>query len=132
MPDGEKPGEPLAPPPIQPLPVTMIGVREDGTGVPMTDGQVVVTPASQPNLVIRVITPIVAISVRFVNAYITTLVGLVTVGLTTDVLPTADFGQLVLRCASLSLAGPCVSLAKDLITILGGLERKYPLSTGSV
>lgn len=135
MPEGEKPGiaEPVVTPAaIQPLPVTMIGVRTENSGAPITSGQVIVTPAGQPNFVVRVITPLVAISVRFGNAYLTALLGLVTVGLTTDALPAQDFVHLVLRCASLSLAGPCVSLAKDLVTILSGLEKKYPLATGSV
>lgn len=126
------PEEKLAQQPIENLPVTLIGVRTDNSGAPIVSGQVIVTPANQPNLVVQVVTPLMALIVRFANAYVTALVGLVTVGLTTDALPAADFAQLVVRCSSLALAGPCVALAKDLITILSGLERKFPIATGSV
>lgn len=118
--------------PIAPLSITMIGVRTEGTGAPIVDGQVVVTPESQPNLVVRVVTPMVAIVIRFANAYLTALLGLVTVGVTTDAIAAPDFLHLVVKYAGLSLAGPCVALAKDLITVLSGLERRWPLASGSV
>lgn len=119
--------------PIEPIRVALIGTDTGtGDGSPMRSGQVLVTPDHQPNLVIRVVTPIVALSIRFANAYLTALVGLVLAGMTTDALGTQDFTHLVVKCASLSLAGPAVALAKDLITILSGLERKFPLATGSV
>lgn len=116
--------------PIAPLPITMIGTS--GAGSPMVDGQVVVTPDHQPNIVVRVVTPLVAIAIRFANAYLTALLGLVTVGLTTNAITAPDFLHLVVKCAGLSLAGPCVALAKDAITVLGGLEKRFPLLTGSV
>ena len=116
--------------PITPIQIAVIGGT--GDGAPLTSGQVMVTPDHQPNLVVRVVTPIVAIAIRFANAYLTALLGLVTVGLTTDAITAPDFGHLVMKCLGLSLAGPCVSLAKDLITILGGLEKKFPLLTGSI
>lgn len=118
--------------PIADVVVTLVGSGTGDGGAPIQSGQVLKTPDSQPNVIVRVITPIVAILVRFANAYVTALLGLVTVGLTTDALPAADFYHLVLRCAGLSLAGPCVALGKDLVTILGNLEKKYPLLTGSV
>ncbi len=112
------------------VPVTIIGTG-DGS-VPST-GTVAVTPRpSSPNLIITVVTPLMAISIRFANAYLTALVGLVLAGMTSNIIPANDFVSLVGRCATLSLAGPGVSLAKDLITVLGRLERKYPLATGSV
>lgn len=117
---------------ITPLVVTMVGTGTGDGGAPIPTGTTAVTPDHQPNLIVQVISPLVAVLVRFANAYVTTLVGLVTVGLTTDALPAADFGALVWRCASLSLAGPAVSGAKDIITILGGLEKKFPLLTGNV
>ncbi len=117
---------------IPPVVVTMIGDGTGDGGSPIITGTVGRTPDHQANLIVQVISPIVAILIRFANAYITTLVGLVTVGLTTDALPAADFKALVWRCAGLAIAGPCVSLAKDVITILGGLEKKFPLLTGNV
>ncbi len=117
--------------PIQPVVVTVVGTG-DGVGSPLTTGTTATTPDHQPNLVIQVVTPLVAILVRFANAYATMLLGLLTVGVTTNALPASDFLHLLAKCASLSLAGPSVALGKDLITILGGLEKKFPIATGSV
>lgn len=119
---------------VPPVEVTVIGT---GTGTgnggnPIPSGTMLQTPDHQPNVIVKVVTPIVAITIRFANAYLTALLGLVTVGLTTDAISAPDFYHLVIKCAGLSLAGPCVSLAKDLITILSGLEKRFPLATGSV
>lgn len=116
--------------PVENVTVAMIGT---GDGGKLPTGTEAVTPdPHQPNIVVKVVTPVLAILIRFANAYVTALIGLVTVGLTTDALPAADFGVLVIRCTGLAIAGPAVSLAKDIVTILGGLEKKYPLATGSV
>lgn len=113
---------------LAPITVAMIG-----TGDGRTPYGVIETPGEhKPNLLIMVVSPLAAILIRFANSYVTALLGLVTVGLTTDAIPAADFYSLVVRCAGLSLAGPCVALGKDLVTILGNLEKKYPLLTGSI
>lgn len=117
--------------PIEPVVVAVVGNTGTGSGAPL-EAMTVKTPDHQPNLVIQVVTPLAAVLIRFLNSYLTTLIGLVTVGLTTDALPAADFGQLVVRCLSLSLAGPAVGFGKDVITILSGLEKKFPLGTGNV
>lgn len=116
--------------PIEPIKVAVIGTGT-GDGSPMTS-QMLVTPDHQPNVMVKIVTPLVAIGIRFANAYLTALVGLVLAGSTTTAIPAKDFGDLLLKCASLSLAGPVVALVKDIITILTGLERKFPLATGSV
>lgn len=130
MPDPEK----TTIEPIASLPVTLIGVRTEGTGAPIEDGQVIVTPPGQPNLVARVIGPTVAILVRFANAYLTALVGLLmAAGVSSGAaVGAADFYHSLLSCSTLALAGPVVAFLKDLITIFGNLEKKYPLLTGSV
>lgn len=139
MPDGEKPGEPLAPPPIQPIPVTLIGVREEGSGAPIVDGQVIVTPGDQPNLVANVVQPIIAIAVRVVFLYAKTVLGF----LTTAMIPPGDnpvlqavhameFWQLLVTAAGIAIAPAGYELLQSLVTILGRLERKFPLLTGSV
>jgi hypothetical protein len=117
---------------IEPVVVTMVGTGTGDGGAPIPNGLSLTTPDHQPNIVVKVVAPLAAMAIRFANSYVTTLVGLVTVGLTSDVLPASDFGHLIARCAGLSLAGPGVALMKDIITILGNLEKKYPLLTGSV
>lgn len=117
--------------PVPPVLATVIGT---GDGSRLSSGTMAETPGSaQPNVVIKVIPPILALLVRFANAYLTTLVGLLTAGVVgKTVIPATDFWHLLLVCAQLSLAGPCVDLIKNLITMLGRLEGKYPLLTGNV
>lgn len=117
--------------PIKPLPVTVIGVRETG-GAPIADGQVVQTPDHQPNIVVNVVAPIAAIAVRFINTFLTGLLGILTGAMTTDVIQANDFAHLVYKCAGLAVAGAGMGLLKDLVTVFGKLEGKYPLATGSV
>lgn len=118
------------------VPVTIIGTG-DGTlpvsGMSsLTDGTPAVTPDHQPNLVIKVVTPAMAILVRFLNGYLTVMVGLVAAGMTSNLIPAVDFYHLLLACAKLSLAGPALGALKDCVTIFGRLEQKFPLMTGSV
>lgn len=127
----------LAAPSVIP-PVTVAIISEgtgSGGGTPLTTGTVGTTPDHQPNVVLRAISPVVAIIVRFINAYLTTVVGLITAAETplgAHVLPARDFYHLFLTCSSLAVAGPIVDLAKNLITIFGKLESKFPLGTGSI
>lgn len=114
--------------PVAPVTVTMIGT---GDGSIQKD-TIATTPGAQPNLIITVVGPFRAILIRFLNAYFTMLVGLVGAGLTTNVIPASDFWHLVLSCAQLSIAGAGLGALKDVVTVFGKLETKYPLSTGSV
>ncbi len=121
--------------PLQPVKVTVIGTGPvTGGPAPMQTGTVATTAAEhQPNLLVTVISPVAALGIRFGYAYMTTLVGLVGAGLaSTEAIPHTDFINLVLKCAGLSLAGPAVSLGKDMITIFSRLEQKFPLLTGNV
>lgn len=119
---------------LQPVAVTVIGQGAvTGGSTPMETGLVATTPAAnQPNLLVTVISPLAAIGIRFVNTYLTVLAGLVAAGLTSEIIPHTDFIALVLRCAGLSVAGAGVGLLKDLVTIFGRLEHKFPLLTGNV
>jgi len=102
---------------------------------PLTTGTVATTPDHHPNIVVNVVSPLVAIVVRFLNLFLTTLVGLVVAGMTPaggKLLYTSDFVHLVALCASLALPGAAIGFGKDLITVFSRLEQKYPLLTGSV
>lgn len=114
--------------------VTVIGAGPvTGGPQPLQTGTIAVTPAPhQPNLVTIVVSPLVAIVIRFANTYLTVLVGLVAAGMTSDVIPYTDFFNLISKCAGLSIAGAGLGLLKDLVTIFGKLEGKFPLLTGSV
>jgi hypothetical protein len=119
--------------PVEPVQVAVIGT---GDGSRLTTGVEAKTEGShEPNIVVTVVGPLFAILIRFANAYLTTLVGLLTAGVTPaggKILYTSDFYHLVLTCASLALAGPGLAFFKDLVTVFGRLESKYPLLTGSV
>lgn len=119
---------------IPPVAATIIGMPLQ-SGAPLQNGTVAVTEDHHPNVVMRVVTPVVAIAVRFVNLYLTTLVGLLVAAMTPiggKLLYSRDFWHMVLLCSSLSFPGAFLGLLKDLITVFGRLEGKYPLGTGSI
>lgn len=113
-----------------PVVVTVVG--NDG----LVKGTQAVTPPDQPNIVLNVVPKAVAIVVRTAHLYGVTFAGMLGAGTMTPegqrLLYTADFAHLVLTCASLSMPIAIVGLVKDLVTVLGKLEEKYPLLTGGV
>jgi hypothetical protein len=113
------------------VPVTVVR-RDPPPDARLPQGIIATTPDHLPDVRVIFIQPIVAIFVRFINTYLTILVGLVTAGLTSNIIPASDFLHLVVKCMSLSIAGAAVGTIKDLVTVFGKLEGKYPLLTGSV
>ena len=115
---------------LHPVTVTVIGTKADDIPAP---GTVAVTPKqSQPNLIVNVVTPIAAIFIRFGNLYMISILGLITTGMTTDIIPFDDFTNLVVKSGKAALVPAALGFGKDLITVFGKLERKYPLATCSV
>lgn len=116
--------------PVEPVTVTVIGTG-DGSRLPSRTE--VETPGlHQPNLIVRVVGPTKAIAIRFAVSFLTSLLGILTGAMATDVIPSSDFMHLVYKCAGLSVAGAFVGLIKDLITIFSRLEQSNPLLTGNV
>jgi hypothetical protein len=119
--------------PVAQIATTVIDV---GDVKHLSSGTIAETPGhSQPNLAVNVIGPTVAIIVRFVSIYLTIFLGLITAALTPhgqNAIPWQDFSHLLVTCATLSLSGSLLDLIKNLVTIFGRLEGKYPLLTGSV
>lgn len=100
-----------------------------------------VTSAAHPNIAVQVIGPVAAVAIRFGHLYLVTLLGIVTAGLATGstdqsnasaLLHYTDFADLVWKSASFSLAAPGIGLLKDLVTIFGRLEERFPFLTGQV
>lgn len=116
---------------IQPVPVTIIGTMADDMP---TTGTIATTPRSdQPNLIVRVVTPIAAILVRFGYTFCVSLAGsLMAGGLTAKVMPHTDFIGLIEPSVFLAACIAGVGLIKDSATVFSGLEKKFPLSSGSV
>jgi hypothetical protein len=115
-----------------PVPITMIGT---GPGTDLT-GMVGITPKGKPNIIVTsVVHPMFAILIRFIHLYLVTFVGLVTAGLTPlgeQVIQFHDFWSLLASCSLVSLPGPMLGALKDLITIFGDLESKFPRITGQI
>ncbi len=116
--------------PVEPVKVSIVGTGDGGLPA---SGTIATTPGTHnPNLIVTIIPPFVAVIVRFLNVYVGSLVGLLAAGMTSNEIPAADFGHLFLKCASLAIAGAVVLSLKDIVTIFAGLEKKFPLGSGSV
>ena len=114
--------------------VAVIGGAGSGTGdggAPLKSG-IAVTADSQPDVAITVVGPVRAILIRSTYVFLVSINGLLAAGATTKLLPAADFLSLLKTCAELSVGVVGVSVLKDLITIFGRLEAKYPLASGSI
>ncbi len=114
-----------------PVSVTIIGTGDGGAPLPC-DGTVIQTPGAQPNLIVQVVTPIVALVIRFLNVYLGMVIGLLGTAMTSNAIPAPDFAHLFMKCAGLAIGGAVVLSLKDIVTIFSGLEKKFPLATGSV
>lgn len=118
---------------VEPVQVAVIGT---GDGRRLASGTEAITDgAHEPNIVVTVVQPIAAITIRFVNVFLVQLVGLLIAGMTpagAKLLYTTDFFHLLLTCASLAVPGAALGFFKDLVTVFGKLEQKYPLLTGNV
>ncbi len=123
-------GEKIIAGPVEPVKVSIVGTGDGGLPA---SGTIATTPGSHnPNLIVEVISPVVALLVRFGNVYVGNLVGLLAAAKTSDIITATDFWHLFLKCASLAVAGAVVLSLKDIVTIFAGLEKKFPLGTGSV
>lgn len=121
--------------PVQPIQTTVVGV---GPASPqfLPSGTVAETPGvNQPDVVVNVVRPIIAIASRFGNLFGVTFIGLLTAAMTPSggkLLFTGDWAHMLLTCANLSLPVAGLGFFKDLLTIFARLENKYPLLTGKV
>lgn len=129
---------------MEPVHVAVIGTGAGDRGsavlqpAPLTSG-ILETPGAQPNVFLEVVRPGFAIFIRFVHTFLVSFVGLIT---TAGIgVAAADAGsavasiplEVVLKTASWSsliIAG--VETLKNLVTIFGKLENKYPLWTGNI
>lgn len=123
-----------APDAAAPIVLPLIGSGPTGPGTPLpATGTVIPTPGSnQPDLVVKIVSPILAVLIRFVNNWLGSTLGILTGGGLTHVITAPDFLHLFEKSAGLALAGAAILLGKDLLTVLTGLEQKFPLATGSV
>lgn len=98
-----------------------------GTGSP-TPAQLVETPAGHKDVIIKFITPLVAITVGFVVTFLTVLLAVIAAASASpDMIPFADFLQLVTKASKVALTGATLNLLKDLLTLFTSLRQKFPL-----
>lgn len=113
--------------------VSVIGTGDGGVHPPPS-GTMAVTPVGQPNLLINVVSPIIAILVRFAHVWLVSFVGLITaagIGIEGAAVPVA-LNTAIKGAALTSTLIAGVETLKNLITIFGRLEGKWPLATGSI
>lgn len=110
------------------------GSAEGGGVAPTPSGTIATVAGTQPNLLINVITPAMAVLVRAVNVFLTTFVGLLTAAGVggSKIFAATDLQGIFVACAIAATAAAGVATLKNLITVFGRLEGKYPLATGSI
>lgn len=112
--------------PDDPKPPTAVAV----SGSAFTMGQILKTPRGQPDVVVTVIGPVVAIIVRALKAYLQTLTGLLSAsafGMASTVLPAGDFIHTLKVCAGLSVASGVMSLLTNISVLLTALGDRFPI-----
>ena len=116
-----------------PMPVAVIATTDNGA-VPTDQRFVAHTPDEQPNLYVRVITPLLAIAIRAANLFFIAFTGALSVaGIDpTGTVKVADFKHAIIFAAWSGFVAAFIGTAKNLVTVFGNLEGKYPLSTGSI
>lgn len=134
-------------PETKPVAIAIVGTGSTGTGdggiVPSPVRMEAVTPGQQPNLFVKVITPVMAILIRAIYLFLVTFsailsaeglaaTGLDPTGVIKNVISVADFKQAVMLAAWLGFIAAFLGTVKNLVTIFGQLEGKYPLATGSI
>lgn len=117
--------------PVAPVQMAVIGMGDTGK-IPAQGVEAKTEGAHVPNFVVNVVSPFMAILIRFVNTFVTTLVALMTAGGMTGAIPANDFLHLLAACAMLSISVAVMGSLKDVVTIFGKLEQKFPLASGSV
>lgn len=114
---------------VSPILVTVVGSGKE-VGV---SGAVGVTGEGQANLITQVITPVMALAVRFGHRFIDALIG-------AEALKTLDTmadwnliqGGAFKAALMIALATAVWGLIRDLGTVFTKLEGRFPLSTGNV
>jgi len=116
---------------LPPVAVTVIGTKADDIPAP---GTIATTPKqTQPNLIVNVVTPLMAIAVRFGNDWCVSFSGaMLAGGITTKVIPQTDFASMLTAAAILATCVAGVGAVKNAATVFSGLEKRFPLASGSV
>lgn len=96
-----------------------------GTG----DGKTIVTAPGQPNIELKVIRPLTMIGVRAFRTFLQTMLGVITAGPATGLIPAKDFNHLLITAASLSVGAAVISLIQNAVELLGKFDQTHPTLT---
>lgn len=114
--------------------VKMVAVGGSGTGLQPGELIEAKTMAGVPNIAVEVIGPGAAVLVRFLHLFGLVWLALMTTGGVTgqSILPWGDFSELATKCAYAAAITAGMGAAKDIVTLLGKLEQRFPFLTGNV
>jgi hypothetical protein len=118
--------------PVDTVQVTVIGTKDASK---MESGVVAVTPGlHEPNLVVKVISPVVAVGVRFGYDWCQAFLGsaIVTKILAGEAVPIVPAVSVIRVAALGATVIAVIGLLKNAMTIFSGLEKKFPLESGNV
>lgn len=99
-----------------------------GDPPPAPQEMTIETPEGQPNIIVEVVQPIVAIGIRTANTFINVLLGGLGLSAADAVIGTQLIPGNVWRTATImALSAAAVSAIKNAGLIFSSLEKKYPL-----
>lgn len=104
--------------------VTMVGT---GDGSKMQTGTVAVTKGEhEPNVIVKVVTPVAMIFVRGLKAFMVSFVAILPVAGASGIIPFHGFVDLMIKAASLSFGVGVVAAGNALVEVLTKLDQKFP------
>lgn len=110
-------------------PIIVTTVSSGDGGHPLPAETMATTPDHLPDIIVKVVSPLVAILVRTARTYVNTIVGLIAVGVTgsaPQALPPSDFKVLLAHAAGLAIAPAVVSALTNFGILLAKLDQKFP------
>jgi len=109
--------------------VSVIGSNTaPGAEAPLPSGTVGKTPAGTPNILVNVVGVTTAIAVRAAHVFIVTFLG----ALGSSAVGATPSDWTWKTAAAIAAGAAFLETGKNLVTILGDLEQKNPLLTGSI
>lgn len=111
---------------MEPVTVLAVGTGTGDGGSPAV--QFVETSTGRKDVVLRFISPVLAIAVSFAWMFLTVLIATMTAAAAApDKIPFKNFHDLVIISSSVGLSGALWNLLKDLLTLITWLKNKFPL-----
>lgn len=131
MPDPIPPPVPVVSASVEPTPPATGPVIVTLAANRAPAGMTAATAVGHPDVIIKVVQPLMIILVRATRVFLQTLLGLMTAGtVVPKALPAADFIHLVILCSSLSVAASGICVIQNAIELLGKIDQKYPTLSG--